>query len=163
MEGKNNSGGGKSGENAKNVGNTENVQNNIKIAQNSKISKSEFSSSDLDFDIPENVTSISYLGFLLSEVEQKIEKIEGRTPREIRQLRTRINFRKNFLSSKMGEEIKPEEYFEMIKNEYTKSVRVSLFFSQEGENEKSARAKKKASVVAKEVKEMNEFLKGGGK
>ena len=126
-----------------------------------KIDPSEFDPNELeDFDNVNYINSIAVLDSLFNELDEKIKKIDGRTPRQMIQQKSKLKIKKDFLSEQLGGEISPDEYMAILKPQFDKAKKMSMYFAQNGQKEKSKKLSDRMQILFKEMKGLAEFMKG---
>ena len=142
---------------------TENPNQNQPKKDLPHIDKSKFKPNELnDPDIIDNLVSMSVLEYKDKELEEKIKKIEGRTPRPLREKHNGIKVKINFLKNALGDTISPQIYVNIMTNQLAHDKLLYQYFIQENENDKSNIVKVRIQLLLKEIKETEEFIKKGG-
>ena len=92
-----------------------NTNNNINKMP--KLDKSKFRPEEIeDVDCIENLNTLKVLDFKIKELEAKIKKIDGRTPREMLQKKVKMNCKKKQLEQEMANgNVSPKDYMELLK------------------------------------------------
>ena len=103
---------------------TSSITNSSNNNQNPKpklehIDASAFKPEELkDPDIADNLNSMKVLDFKINELDAKIKKIEGRTPKPLREKLIKMKCKKKVLEESLGESINPTQYVEMMKTQF---------------------------------------------
>ena len=138
--------------------NEDNKKNN---APKLKVDKSMFSEEELeDVDVIENLNSIKVLEFKLKEIEAKIAKIDGRTPREILTKKVKINCKKKIIEQQMGDgTISPKDYMELLQNQLLHDKALATYLKEVNENDKAKVVLGRVLLLNQEIDELSKFMK----
>lgn len=129
------------------------------------INKSQFSSEELkNPDVIDNLNTMEVLSFKEKQLNEKISKIEGRTPKELREQLVKIKCKKKILEDQLGEgALAPDAYIEIIKKQHMHDKALYDYFEQENEKEKGQLISSRLTLLKKEMNDMIEYLKENGK
>ena len=155
----------------KNINNKNNVKKEIKtnneknknINNNNnkeKIDKSLFKEEELsDPDTIDNLNSLKVLKDRLKKLEEKISKIDGRTPRELMQKKVKINIKIKNFESQMGEgEFEPKDYLSLMEQQLKHDLILCKYFKQENEIEKAKIVFSRINLLNEEIAELKKYL-----
>lgn len=139
----------------------ENQDNRNQVKKSdSKIDGSKFKKEELlDPDIIDNLNTMEVLKNKKKFYDEKSKKIQGRTPKELREKINRITVKISQLENLLGEQIKPIDYLNIIKNQLNHDKELYKYFIQEKQNEKAQLVKPRIEILFKELEEINKFLK----
>jgi len=121
----------------------------------------DFTTEDLnDPDNKDNLNSLKVLDFKIKKVDAQIKKIEGRTPRDIRNKFISYSAKKQILSNQMGDgSLTPDQYIVIMKTQLDKDQKLQQYFQDKGDKEKQSLISERIPVLINEIKEGVEFLK----
>lgn len=123
------------------------------------IDGSKFQPDDIkDPDNVNNLNSMQVIDFKIAELTQKISKIEGRTPKPLREKLVSFKCKKNLLESSLGDTIDPKQYLVMMKNQLEKDKLLAMYFEQEKVPDKAELVKSRIKLLIKEIKELEAEL-----
>ena len=143
---------------------TENKTENQPKKDQPHIDKSKFKPEELkDPDCIDNLVTVGVLQYKDKEIQEKIKKIEGRTPRALREKSNRIKVKLQFLENALGDSITPEGYVNIMKNQLEHDKLLYKYFIQENETDNSNIVKVRIQLMLKELNETEKFIKEGGK
>ena len=143
---------------------TENQNKNVVKKEHPHIDKSQFKEEELsDPDIIDNLVSVGVLEYKDKEIQEKINKIEGRTPRNLREKSNRIKVKINFIKGALGDTINPEGYVNIMRSQLEHDKLLYQYFIQEKDNAKSNIVKIRIQLLFKEINETEQYIKQGGK
>ena len=142
---------------AKNNNNTPPANN----GNESKIDKTKFKPEELeDVDIIDNLNTLKVLEFKIKELEAKIKKIDGRTPREMLQKKVKMNCKKKQLEEGMGDgSISPKDYMEFMRIQLEHDQLLALYMKQNNEEQKMKTVLGRVALIKQEMEELKKFLK----
>ena len=152
---------------SKNQNQPKNNNNNPKTAVNTntaknppKLDKSKFKPEELeDVDFIDNLNTIKVLEFKIKEIEEKIKKIDGRTPREMLTKKVRLNCKKKQLEGEMGDgSITPKDYMELMKIQLEHDQFLALYFKQNNEEEKLKSVLGRMTLIKEEMEELKSLI-----
>ena len=125
------------------------------------IDKSKFKPEELeDVDCIDNLNSLKVLEFKIKELELKIKKIDGRTPKELLQKKVKMNCKKKQLEEGMGDgTISPKEYMEFMRIQLEHDQLLAMFLKQNNEEEKMKSVLGRIVLIKKEMEELKKFMK----
>lgn len=129
--------------------------------------KGDFSSlSEADKKDPDNeinfLCSISVMEFKIKQMQQKIDAIEGRTPRELRQKLLSLKCKKNFFENAVGDgTISPQQVLDMQKAQLQKDNLLIQYFTSIGDAAKAQVVKERLPLLMQDIKDMEDIVKGG--
>ncbi len=140
----------------------EKVNNNPTTGENQPIiDKSKFKPEELeDVDIIDNLNSLKVLEFKIKELELKIKKIDGRTPRELLQKKVKMNCKKKQLEDGMGDgTISPKDYMEFMKVQLEHDQLLAMYMKQNNQEEKMKTILTRVNLLKQEMEELKKFIK----
>ena len=147
-------------DNKKNSGNKDNQDKK----PSNKIDGSKFKKEELlDPDIIDNLNSMEVLKSKKQFYEEKAKKIEGRTPKDLREKINKITVKVNQLQNLLGDKIQPADYLNIIKNQFIHDKELYQYFIQENQKEKADLVKPRINILMKEIQELYKFITGSGK
>lgn len=125
------------------------------------IDKSQFSSDELkNPDVIDNLNTMEVLTFKEKQLNEKIAKIEGRTPKELRDQLVKVKCKKKILEDQLGEgALTPESYIEIINKQHQHDKALHDYFEHENDKEKSSMVASRLTLLKKEMNDMIEYLK----
>jgi hypothetical protein len=139
--------------------NNNNAQGN---SQNEPIiDKSKFKPEELeDVDFIDNLNTLKVLDFKIKELEMKIKKIDGRTPREMLQKKVKMNCKKKQLESGMEEgSISPKDYLELMKVQLEHDQLLAMYMKQSNQEEKMKTVMQRTILIKQEMEELKKYMK----
>ena len=141
--------------------NTEKKNDNAKDGTQPIIDKSKFKPEELeDVDIIDNLNSLKVLEFKIKELEIKINKIDGRTPREMLQKKVKMNFKKKQIEEGMGDgSVSPKDYMDFMKIQLEHDQLLALYMKQNNQEEKMKTVLQRVTLLKQEMEELKKFLK----
>ena len=141
-----------------NVPKGNNVNNN---SQKLKVDKSMFSQEELnDVDVVENLNSIKVLEFKIKELEARIAKIDGRTPRELLTKKVKMNCKKKIIEEQMGDgTISPKDYMELLQNQLLHDKALATYLKESNQNDKAKTVLGRVVLLNQEITELKQFMK----
>ena len=95
--------------------------------------------------------------------EEKAKKIEGRTPKDLREKINKITVKVNQLQNLLGDKIQPPDYLNIIKKQFIHDKELYQYFIQENQKEKADLVKPRINILMKEIQELYKFITGSGK
>jgi hypothetical protein len=142
---------------AKNNNNTPPANN----GNETKIDKTKFKPEELeDVDIIDNLNTLKVLEFKIKELEAKIKKIDGRTPREMLQKKVKMNCKKKQLEEGMGDgSISPKDYMEFMRIQLEHDQLLAIYMKQNNEEQKMKTVLGRVALIKQEMEELKKFLK----
>ena len=142
---------------------TNNVNNNAQgNTQNQPvIDKSKFKPEELeDVDFIDNLNTLKVLDFKIKELELKIKKIDGRTPREMLQKKVKMNCKKKQLENGMEEgSISPKDYMEFMRVQLEHDQLLVMYMKQTNQEEKMKTVMQRTVLIKQEMEELKKFMK----
>ena len=142
---------------------TNNVNNNAQgNTQNEPIiDKSKFKPEELeDVDFIDNLNTLKVLEFKIKELELKIKKIDGRTPREMLQKKVKMNCKKKQLENGMEEgTISPKDYMEFMRVQLEHDQLLAMYMKQTNQEEKMKTVMQRTVLIKQEMEELKKFMK----
>ena len=124
--------------------------------KNIKYKMSDFTQEEI-FD-PRSLSLIITLNAILYEIQcidDGLKKIEGRTPKEIRQRKNRLYVQSNILKSKIEDgKISKKQYKQICKNILDKHLKLLKYFSIKHETEKMDIIKKRIYLINMELEQI---------
>ena len=130
-----------------------------KVEKNIVVDKSKFKPEELeDVDYIDNLNSLKVLDFKIKEMEAKMKKIDGRTPKEMRQKKVQMTVKKKQIEMEMGNgSISPKEYMEFLKVQLEHDQLLALYFKQSNEEEKRKSVVGRIVLLNQEIEELKKF------
>ena len=93
------------------------------------------------------------------ELNEKMKKIEGRTPRELRQLMNKIKVKISVLEGNIQNgQITEKMYFNILVNQFEHDKLLGQYFLQEGQNEKADIIAKRLNIIMNEIEELKSVM-----
>ena len=136
---------------------TDNTNQNI--SQNVKIDINQFKKEELvDPDILDNLNSMEVLKNKKTFYEEKAKKIEGRTPKELREKINKIVVKINFLQNQLGNQIQPSAYLNILENQLIHDKSLYQYFIQTKNNNNASLVKPRIEILEKEIQELKKFI-----
>ena len=136
---------------------TDNTTQNI--SQNVKIDINQFKKEELvDPDIIDNLNSMEVLKNKKTFYEGKAKKIEGRTPKELREKINKIVLKINFLQNQLGNQIQPSAYLNILENQLIHDKSLYQYFIQTKNNNNASLVKPRIEILEKEIQELKKFI-----
>ena len=136
---------------------TDNTNQNI--SQNVKIDINQFKKEELvDPDILDNLNSMEVLKNKKTFYEGKAKKIEGRTPKELREKINKIVLTINFLQNQLGNQIQPSAYLNILENQLIHDKSLYQYFIQTKNNNNASLVKPRIEILEKEIQELKKFI-----
>ena len=125
------------------------------------IDKSKFKPEELeDVDFIDNLNSLKVLEFKIKELEAKIKKIDGRTPRELLQKKVKMNVKKKQLEEGMGDgSVSPKDYMEFMRIQLEHDQLLALYMKQNNQEEKMKTVLQRVALLKQEMGELNQYIK----
>ena len=125
------------------------------------IDKSKFKPEELeDVDIIDNLNSLKVLDFKIKELEVRIKKIDGRTPRELLQKKVKMNFKKKQLEEGMGDgSITPKDYMEYMKIQLEHDQLLAMYMKQVGQEDKMKTVLGRIALIKEEMEDLKKYNK----
>jgi len=126
-----------------------------------KIDKSKFRPEELeDVDYIDNLNTLKVLEFKIKELEDKIKKIDGRTPKEMLQKKVRMNCKKRQIVEEMGDgTVSEKDYMEMMKVQLEHDQLLSIYMKQNNQEENVKILSVRIALIKKEMEELKQFVK----
>ena len=141
-----------------NIPNNNNNNNNVQNTNNNqpKIDKSKFKPEELeDVDFIDNLNTLKVLDFKIKELEIKIKKIDGRTPREMLQKKAKLNCKKKLIMEQMGDgTVSPKDYLDLLKAQLEHDQLLALYMKQNNENDKEKIILQRMALIKEEIGEL---------
>ena len=137
-----------------------NIDNNNSNSSNEKIDKNIFKEEELeDVDYIDNLNSLKVLKDRLIKIEEKISKIDGRTPRELLQKKVKINVKIKTIEGSMGEgELSPKDYSLILDTQLKHDILLCKYLKQENEIEKAKIVYTRIKLLNEEINELKQYL-----
>ena len=127
---------------------------NTSAIANVKLSKEEIENPD----VIENIITIQVLEYKINEYTDKINKIEGRTPKELRTFLVKLKVKKTQLEESLGNDISPSDYLTGIQHQLDHDKALYVHFNTSNQPEKAELVKKRIGIMLKEKKEMEAYI-----
>ena len=126
-----------------------------------KLDKSKFKPEELeDVDFIDNLNTLKVLEVKIKELENKIKKIDGRTPREMLTKKVKMNCKKKQLEEGMGDgTISPKDYMELMKVQLEHDQFLALYMKQNNEQEKLKSIMGRITLIQQEMEELKPLIK----
>lgn len=121
---------------------------------NIKLSKAEIENPD----IIDNLITIQVIDYKINEYTEKINKIEGRTPKELREFMVKLKVKKTKLEESLGNDISPADYLNGIKHQLDHDKALYIHFNTSKQTDKAELVKKRIGIMLKEKKEMEAYI-----
>ena len=106
----------------------------------------------------ENIITIQVLEYKINEYTDKINKIEGRTPKELRTFLVKLKVKKTQLEESLGNDISPSDYLTGIQHQLDHDKALYVHFNTSNQPEKAELVKKRIGIMLKEKKEMEAYI-----
>ena len=90
--------------------------------------------------------------------EEKAKKIEGRTPKELREKINKIVVKINFLQNQLGNQIQPSAYLNILENQLIHDKSLYQYFIQTKNNNNASLVKPRIEILEKEIQELKKFI-----
>ena len=125
------------------------------------IDKSKFKPEELeDVDFIDNLNTLKVLEFKIKELELKIKKIDGRTPREMLQKKVKMNCKKKQLENGMEEgTISPKDYMEFMRVQLEHDQLLAMYMKQTNQEEKMKTVMQRTVLIKQEMEELKKYMK----
>ena len=125
------------------------------------IDKSKFKPEELeDVDIIDNLNSLKVLDFKIKEIEIKIKKIDGRTPKEILQKKVKMKFKKKQLEDGMADgSISPKDYMEFMRIQLEHDQLLAAYMRQNHQEDKMKTVMGRIVLIKQEMEELQKYMK----
>ena len=94
------------------------------------------------------------LEFKINKYQEKSNKIDGRTPYELRQRIVKMKCKKQSLTDSLGDDISPEDYLLLLKTTFAHDKRLVDYFNQQKDAEKSKLVSERLPLIVKETEEL---------
>ena len=133
---------------------TSKANTNANAIANIKLSKTEIDNPD----IIDNLITIQVLDYKINEYTEKIKKIEGRTPKELREFMVKLKVKKTKLEESLGNDISPSDYLNAIKHQLDHDKALYVHFNTSKQLDKAELVKKRIAIMFKEKKEMEAYI-----
>lgn len=133
---------------------TSKANTNANAIANIKLSKTEIDNPD----IIDNLITIQVLDYKINEYTEKIKKIEGRTPKELREFMVKLKVKKTKLEESLGNDISPTDYLNAIKHQLDHDKALYVHFNTSKQPDKAELVKKRIAIMLKEKKEMEAYI-----
>ena len=126
-----------------------------------KLDKSKFKPEELeDVDFIDNLNTLKVLEFKIKELEDKMKKIDGRTPREMLTKKVKMNVKKKQLEEGMGDgSITPKDYMELMKVQLEHDQLLGIYFKQNNEEQKLKVVMGRIALIKQEIEELKPLVK----
>ena len=119
------------------------------------IDETEFSPEELqDPDHINCLQTLMVLDFKINKYQEKSNKIDGRTPYELRQRIVKMKCKKQSLTDSLGDDISPEDYLLLLKTTFAHDKRLVDYFNQQKDAEKSKLVSERLPLIVKETEEL---------
>ena len=119
------------------------------------IDETEFSPEELqDPDHINCFQTLMVLDFKINKYQEKSNKIDGRTPYELRQRIVKMKCKKQSLTDSLGDDISPEDYLLLLKTTFAHDKRLVDYFNQQKDAEKSKLVSERLPLIVKETEEL---------
>ncbi len=127
-----------------------------------KIDKSKFSENEIND--PENLDCLNTLEVMKKkeeEISNRIKKIEGRTPKDLRQFHNKLKVKITILESNIQNgQISEKDYMNILANQFAHDKLLGQYFLQEGQNDKADIVAKRLNIILKELNVMQKLING---
>ena len=124
------------------------------------IDKSKFKPEELiDVDIIDNLNSLKVLDYKIKEIEIKIKKIDGRTPKEILQKKVKMKFKKKQLEDGMADgSISPKDYMEFMRIQLEHDQLLATYMKQNHQEDKMKAVMGRIVLIKQEMEELKKYM-----
>ena len=126
------------------------------------IDKSKFSENEIND--PENLDCLNTLEVMKKkeeEISNRIKKIEGRTPKDLRQFHNKLKVKITILESNIQNgQISEKDYMNILANQFAHDKLLGQYFLQEGQNDKADIVAKRLNIILKELNVMQKLING---
>ena len=124
------------------------------------IDKSKFKPEELeDVDYIDNLNTLKVLEFKIKELELKIKKIDGRTPRELLQKKVKMNCKKKQIEEGMGDgSISPKDYMEFMRIQLEHDQLLAMYMKQNKEEDKMKTVLGRVALIKQEMEELKKYV-----
>ena len=93
------------------------------------------------------------------ELSNQIKKIEGRTPKELRQYHNKLKVKITILEGNIQNgKISEKDYLNILANQFAHDKLLGQYFLQEGQNDKADIIAKRLTIILKELNVMQELI-----
>jgi hypothetical protein len=152
------------------ISNTNNNKSNLK--KNPTIPKTkpklniEYTNEDfkaeelIDPCCPDIIVTAKSLDYEIKKLDEKIAKIEGRTPKELRDKRNKMVCKKQILENMLGDQINPQQYAAIVKDSIDHHRKLQKYFQDKNEIDKQKIVTERINVLVSEMNEIIDLLKG---
>ena len=138
---------------------TNNTNQNISESKNVNIDVNQFKKEELvDPDIIDNLNSMEVLKNKKLFYEAKAKKIEGRTPKELREKINKITVKITILENQLGEQIQPADYLNILKKQLIHDKSLYQYFIQIKNNDNASLVKPRIENLQKEIQELEKYI-----
>ena len=123
-----------------------------------KIDKNEFDPAELvDPDQIDKMLAISVLQNKVAQIEEETKKIEGRTPKPLRDKLMKFRVKKKSIEEACGDgQISPQDYLSKIKETLEHDKRLMMYFKQNNENDKAKIMLNRVKLITNEITEFEQ-------
>lgn len=130
------------------------VKKDIKTNEKIQLSKEDINNPD-NID---NFVTVKVLDYKINELLNKIQKIEGRTPSNMRQYLIALKKKKSVLEEQLSDTLAPQQYLQIINKQLEHDYQLFLYFKQ-NKNANMQIVKKRLDIMSQEKKELEEYIK----
>ena len=128
---------------------------------NIEYTNEDFKSEELiDPCCPDIIVTAKSLDYEIKKLDEKIAKIEGRTPKELRDKRNKMFCKKNILENMLGDQITPQQYAGIVKDSIDHHRKLQKYFQDKNEIAKEKIVTDRINVLISEMNEIIDLLKG---
>jgi hypothetical protein len=109
---------------------------------------------------PDIIVTAKSLDYEMKKLDEKIAKIEGRTPKELRDKKNKMFCKKNILENMLGDQITPQQYAGIVKDSIDHHRKLQKYFQDKNEIAKEKIVTDRINVLISEMNEIIDLLKG---
>ena len=109
---------------------------------------------------PDIIVTAKSLDYEIKKLDEKIAKIEGRTPKELRDKRNKMVCKKQILENMLGDQINPQQYAAIVKDSIDHHRKLQKYFQDKNEIDKQKIVTERINVLVSEMNEIINLLKG---
>ena len=106
----------------------------------------------------EFIVSVQVLEYRVAQLKKRMDSIEGRTPKELRDLFIKTKSKCTQFKEALGDQITPIQYQELLSNQINHDQMLCDYFTNNGEQKKAAFVQKKIEIMKSELIELKELI-----
>ena len=114
----------------------------------------------VDPSYPDIIVTVKSLEYEMKKLDEKIAKIEGRTPKELRDKKNKMFCKKNILENMLGDQISPSQYANIVKDSIDHHRKLQKYFQDKNEISKEKIVTDRINVLIKEMNELLDLIQG---